>query len=115
MDGFSSGMIPYYHCFTLICNPDGLTILAIQFSFLERLAYQLLHAGPDFLCIVLYPARFGEVLREFLVGTGNYISRGIEAEHSGASSALIYGHYKITHGHKDSSRAVRIASRNEAQ
>ena len=91
-NGLTCCSVPEDSCFSLIGDTDTAQILRIDAQKRHTLRGHCQLRGPDLLGIVLHPARLGEDLPEFSLGSGADIAFVIEQDAAGTGGTLIQGH-----------------------
>ena len=81
--------IPNDRGLALVGDPDGRDVGRAQFAVRQRFAHDCLRTAPDFLGVVLHPARLRIDLLVLLLGGGNDSPVPVEHDEAGARGALV--------------------------
>ena len=90
---FSCLSIPDNSGLSLIGNADGGNLVRGGTNFTERFYGNPDLAGPDFICIVFYPARIGIILPEFLLRGADNIPVTVKKNTAVACCSRIQRHH----------------------
>jgi len=96
---FSCFFIPDDCCFTLICDTDRCNIFCLCIDHIHCFYRNTKHTCPDLICIMLYPARFWEILCEFSLCHTTHLTFLIKQNTSVTGSSCIQCHYIFCHIH----------------
>ena len=89
IDGLARILVPDDRRLSLVCDADCRDILVGRARFLHCLHGYTEHRGPDFIGIVLHPARFGEILGELPLGHRANLPLAVENDRAGTARSLI--------------------------
>src|SRR5712691_7739327 len=89
MDRRAGSPIPDDRGLALVGDPDRGHIGSAHASLGQRGGRRLLHRGPDFLGVVLHPARPRIVLRQLRIAAGHHASLDVDNERRGTRRSLV--------------------------
>ena len=97
IDGPPGVLVPNHRRLALVRNADGGKTACSQIRLFERLPHDRDHRAPDFLGVVLNPARFGEMLRELLLRDADDPRLLVEDDRPVAGGSGIQRHHVLCH------------------
>ena len=97
VDGAPGVLVPDHCRLALVRNADGGKIACGQVRLFQRLLHDRDHRAPDFLGVVLNPARLGEMLRELLLRDADDPRLLVENDRPVARSTGVQRHHILCH------------------
>ena len=86
-------LVPDYRSLTLVGDADSGNIACLQAALLQCTLHDLAHGAPDFLCIMLNPARLRKMLGKLLLSHADNLGIFIKNDCPVGSSTCIQCHY----------------------
>ena len=90
-------LVPHHGCLALICDADCRYVACDELCLFQSFLHHLHHRAPNFLGVVLHPARLGEMLRELLLRHAHDMRVVIEDDCPVAGSPRVERHNVLCH------------------